>query len=93
MIESSNEAGVIAVLVERFNTQRLPRALEIKVKVDAGETLSDFDLDFLGQVLADARQIQPLAARHPEYQELVARAIHLYREILDKAAENEKKPG
>ncbi len=33
MIESSNEAGVIAVLVERFNTQRLPRALEIKVKV------------------------------------------------------------
>ena len=93
MTESPNEAGVVLALVERFNTQRLPRALEIKAKVDAGEPLGDFDLDYLGQVLADARQIQPLAARHPDYQELVARAVHLYREILDKAAENEKKSG
>jgi hypothetical protein len=28
--------------------------------------------------------------RHPEYQELVSRAIRLYKEITDKAMENEK---
>lgn len=91
MRDSSNEAGVIQVLMERFNNQRLPMALEIKAKVDAGESLSDFDLRFLDEVLMDAQKIQPWVGRHPEYQGLVVRAIGLYKEIVDKAAENEKK--
>lgn len=92
MRDSSNEAGVIQVLMERFRNQRLPMALEIKAKVDAGGPISDFDLRFLEEVLTDAQKIQPLVGKHPEYQELVARAIGLYKEIVDKAAENEKPP-
>lgn len=90
MSDTSHDAGVILALVERFNRQRLPRALELKARVDAGETLNDFDMHFLEEVFADARRIQPYAERHPEYLELVAKATHLYREILDKALENEK---
>jgi hypothetical protein len=93
MSNVTHDAGVIMALVERFNSQRLPRALELKTRVDAGATLNDFDLHFLQDVMEDAKRIAPLVDRHPEYQELVARAAHLYREITEKALENEKNAG
>jgi hypothetical protein len=86
----SNDDGVIAVLVERLEKQRLPRALSLKDKVDSGEVLDDFDLQFLEQVFADAGSLKPLLDRHPEYQELASRMVHLYKEITDRAMENEQ---
>lgn len=86
-----HDAGVSQALLDRLNNQRLPRALELKDKVDAGGTLSEYDLTFLEEVFADAQTIQPMVDRHPEYQKLVARVVHLYKEILDKAMANEKK--
>jgi len=91
MSNSSQDPGVIHALVERFNTQRLPRALDIKKKVDAGETLDEHDMQFLDGVFHDIGTIKPLVNRHPEYQQLVASIIQLYKEIMDKAMENEKK--
>lgn len=85
------DAGVIQTLVDRLNSQRLPLALSMKEKVDRGETLSEYDISKLDEVFADAQTIQPLIDRHPEYQELVGRVLHLYKDILDKAMENEKK--
>jgi len=91
MTDPSHDQGVIHSLVERFNTQRLPRALDIKKNVDAGEALGDHDMQFLEGVFRDIQTIKTLVERHPEYQQLVARSIRLYKEILDKAMENEKK--
>jgi hypothetical protein len=90
MNESIHDAGRIAVLMERFEKQRLPRAQSLKEKVDRGELLDEYDLAFLDEVFADSNNIKPLVDRHPEYQELVSRAIRLYKEITDKAMENEK---
>lgn len=91
MTDTSHDPGVIHALVERLNTQRLPRALDIKKKVDAGETLDEFDLHFLEGVFRDAETLKPLIDRYPEYQQLVANVIRLYKEIVDKAMENESK--
>ena len=41
MEDSSNDSGVIAVLMKRLSEQRLPRALELKEKVDQGGLLDD----------------------------------------------------
>jgi hypothetical protein len=91
MTDTSHDPGVIHALVERLNTQRLPRALDLKKKVDSGETLGEYDMKFLESVFHDAEMIRPLVKRHPEYQELAARVVKLYKEIIDKAMENENK--
>ena len=91
MKDPSGDAGTIQVLLERLNTERLPRALRMKEKVDRGETLDDYDLRFLNQVFADAGQAKTLVSRHPELQSLVNRLIDLYNHITKKALENEQK--
>ncbi|MBK9326221.1 MAG: hypothetical protein IPN00_07760 [Hydrogenophilales bacterium] len=91
MNNPSNDAGLIQVLAERLETQRLPRALAIKASVDRGETLGDLDIKFLQEVLRDAGQIAPLLHAHPEWQDLAGRMMQLYKEITEKALANEKR--
>jgi hypothetical protein len=90
MKPSPQDEGTIQVLLERLNEQRLPRLLALKQKVDAGEKLADADLDFLRQIVDDAKLAKPVIDRHPQYQDLVARVMHLYSEISAKALENEQ---
>ena len=91
MANGNEDAGVLAVIVKRMEEQRLPRALELKDKVDQGGLLDDADIDFLERVFADSSELKPLLARHPEHQDLAARIMNLYLAITTKALENEEK--
>ncbi len=94
MGETSKDTATIQVLLKRLNDERLPNALKLEEKVDRGERLTDFDMQFLAQVFEDAGSARKLADRHPEFQPLVARLSGLYNEITRKALENEQKsPG
>jgi hypothetical protein len=86
----TKDTGVIAALVVRFESQRLPRLLELKKKVDGGRSLDDADIRFLEQVQQDSSSARPLIEQHPEYQELFARAVQLYAEIVETALKNEQ---
>ena len=90
MTTISKDTGVITTLLNRFKTQRLPRTLELKEKVDLGNVLNDFDIAFLDDVTKDSAQIMQLVDRHPEYEPLVIQAYSLCKEITEKAIENEK---
>jgi len=91
MADVSKELGVIAVLAKRMTEERLPKALALKERIDRGGVLSEVDLTFLEQVLADARQIKPLMHKDPKVLEVAGRMVELYGEITAKALENEKK--
>ena len=90
MSEGPKDTGLAIVLLERLEKQRLPLLLDMKDKVDRGERLEDFELRLLEEMLSDAHQVEPLLERHPEYQDLAARVVHLYKEITEKALANEK---
>jgi hypothetical protein len=91
MTDSSKEAALIQVLVERLEKIRLPVALDLKEKVDRGEVLNDLDIGFLEEVLGDVGKIKPLLDRHPEWHELAGRMASLYSDITTKALQNESK--
>ena len=91
MANANDDVGVIQALLDRFNKQRLPRALELKARVEGGEILNDLDMNFLEEVFEGFGQSQPMLDRHPEFKPLVAQIINLYSEIIDKALENQEK--
>ena len=90
MEQSKEDAGTITALMIRFREYRLPRAQRMLEKVNGGEKLSANDIQFLKRVYKDGRNTQSLVKRHPEYNDLIARYISLYTEIIDKGLENEK---
>jgi hypothetical protein len=70
--------------------ERLPKALAMKERVDKGGLLNDLDLAFLEQVLKDAGQIRPMMQKDPRVLKVAGQMVQLYKEITEKALENEK---
>jgi hypothetical protein len=90
MSDPTDDTGTIQALLERLLKFRLPRALELKQRVESGQRLSDADIEFLERSLEDAQNGQKFVARHPEFHALGAQIVQLYEEIVRKAIENEK---
>lgn len=93
MSDFTADDGTIQVLLERLNTLRLPRALAMKKRVDAGELLQESDIEFLTRALEDARNAGTLVHRHPEFKELAEQVSELYAHITRVGLENQRKQG
>ena len=91
MSQVSAQDGVIVAVIERFEKFRLPRALDIKAKVERGECLDESDIDHLKLVMADAEDVKRIVDQRPDLQPLYTRVISLYQEITQKALENEQR--
>ena len=66
MTDAKYDDGTIQTLLDRLNNFRLPRALALKDRVDAGGLLEDSDIEFLQRVFEDANSVQALIQRNPE---------------------------
>ena len=93
MDQKEKDKGMIMVLLERFNKQRLPRALALKKKVDSGELLDDYDQKYIKELQKDSSEVMLIIERNPDYKDLAANIINLYKEIIEKDTENQKQAG
>ncbi len=92
MDNNEKNSAILEVLMERFEKRRLPRLLDIKEKVDKGDKLNEFDMEFLTKVFQDARDNEHyLDEAKDEYKDLIAKVYSLYHSITEKALENENK--
>ena len=89
MVDRSQQAGISEVLIARFEHQRLPRLLTLRERLNAGQALTEADMDFLDRVLDDAMSNRHLIDSIPQCKDLFARVVHLYHEITAKALDNE----
>ena len=85
-----DEERVLTALLINFEKHRLPRALNMKEKVDKGSLLTDWDVAFLQQAIAEANRAKISVDRHPEFQAVYAHAVRLYDEITVQALKNEQ---
>ena len=90
MDQKEKDKGLIMVLLERFNKQRLPRALALKEKVDSCELLDDYDHKYIKELQKDSSEVMLIIERNPEYKDLAANIINLYKQIIEKDTENRK---
>ena len=87
MSYSEDELGKIETVLERLEKFRLPRLMDIKQRVDGGDVLNEFEIQYLEEALGDAEQNKSFVDHHPEFQEIYSRLVHLYDEITKKALE------
>ncbi|MGD0960982.1 MAG: hypothetical protein ABSB19_14345, partial [Methylomonas sp.] len=78
-------------LLDRLLVEILPKATSIQERLAVGELMDHWDMEVLEEMIRNAEQIQPMVDRHPEHQALYSRVVHLYKQILDQAQENENK--
>lgn len=83
------DTGVTLALVRRFETQRLPRALALRDKTVRGERLSDYEIECLLKTFDDLGHMQYTIEHHPVCSHFAACIMHLYKEICDRALDNE----
>jgi len=90
MTDTTKDLGIATVLLNKLTEETLPKALEIKARLDHGERLDHWDLEFLQGLFKRAEEIKPFVDHHPQYQEIYAQAVHLYKALTDQALANEK---
>ncbi len=85
MDKSKHDLGLIQAILEKLNTQSLPRLLTMKQHVDAGQKLDYLELYYLETSMSEVRFFLSLAERETEYLRLVSHVINLYSDIATEA--------
>ena len=82
------ELGVVQVVLTRFNRDVIPALKNMKLRVDAGETLSERETEKLEKAIKRSVRGREFAKKHPEYKALLESAQDVFEYIARKSAEN-----
>lgn len=89
MDEKTKQQGITTAVLERFQSEGLPRLMAIKDSLDQGGTISERDIDFLNEVLKRLVKDRYGVEQHPEWQSFYAQLVGFCSEIIARGVENE----
>ena len=84
----SKEERIFTVFLQNFDRHYMPTLIELKAKVERGETLEQSELLFLEQVFNATHVILPKIIVNPEYRKVFVAATNLFNEITELALKN-----
>lgn len=91
MHRQTDDNGLLTVLMERYEKQRLPRILAMQAKVARGEPLVSFDIQYLQEVAASVNELRPFLNRHPECNTLATHLVNLCADVAQKGVSIEQR--
>jgi len=91
MNQMHEDDGLLTVLLDRYQHQRLPRVEALQKKVADGDSLNSFDLTFLAEVARSVNEVRPFLERHQECLDLATHMTNLCNDIANKGLANEKR--
>jgi hypothetical protein len=90
-MNNTKDEAILDTLLNRFEKQRLPRLLDIKKKMQQGNILDKFEIEFLEEVLSDSNKNKQYFEDSDEKIKLVFMKIaFLYKDIINQAMTNEQ---
>jgi len=90
MTTAEKDACLVATLLRYLNNQRLPKLFAIKARLDLGERLDPQDLRYLHEGAQGGLWVRHLCERHPDLTAICSRITALYKEITERALQNEE---
>ena len=90
MNKQDSNSAIEQVLLERFVHDHLPRVQEIESRVDAGEKLDSYDIQYLEKLFTDAKESRPYFINDKSYENLAGKIAELYHHITETALANER---
>ena len=89
MNQAIDDNGLMTVLMERYQKQRLPHIQALQAKVERGEPLISFDIMFLKEVASSVNELKPFLDRHPDCNRLATHMVNICAEVAEKGLANE----
>ena len=89
MNEKRTAEGTTTAVLRRLQTQVLPKILALQERLARGEKVTTEDLRYLRQGLSETMHAKALFDYNPEFKEISAKIIALYRDISAQALRNE----
>ena len=86
---SSREEATREVILDKIVRITLPRVMTIKRRLDSGESLTDFEIQFLLETYEKNTHNRELFHKHSEYDLFETELMALYAKVINKGLENE----
>ncbi|VUD48001.1 hypothetical protein TDB9533_01142 [Thalassocella blandensis] len=83
------DLGLVETHLDKINHVVLPQALSLKMKVDDGARLNEFDIEFLEEVMEYHKTVLRTFDHHPELKQLSSQLSSLYTHIVEQGTQNE----
>ena len=92
MNDTNKNKVMMSVLLERMAKRRLPRLIDIREKLGENKKLDRYDIEFLEKVFRETQENQHFIENAEEQLKTIClKIMSLYKEITEKALENENK--